>query len=78
VSSLDAFEPLLSRATYEMHCPKPQLTVQQLTPNTLGVSGCGAQGTYVWSCPHSQEFFSQSCSWVLNNSDERLGARPSK
>jgi hypothetical protein len=71
-------DPLLTRAAYEMHCPKEQLTTQQLAPDTAGVNGCGAQGTYVWSCHHSPDFFSSTCTWVLNNSDERSGATRSK
>ena len=71
-------EPLLTRAAYEMHCPKEQLTTRQLAPDTDCVNGCGAQGTYVWSCHHAPEFYSSTCTWVLNNSDQRLEAAPSK
>ena len=63
-------EPLLERAAFDMHCPKDKLTAQQLAPSTLGVTGCEQQGTYVWSCPHNQDFFSPACNWVLNNSNQ--------
>jgi hypothetical protein len=67
-------EPLLERAAFEMHCPKAKLTAQQLAPATLGVTGCGQQGTYVWNCPHNHDFFSPSCNWVLNNSSAQAAA----
>jgi hypothetical protein len=64
-------EPLLERAAFEMHCSKEKLTTHQLAPSTVGVSGCEQQGTYVWNCPHNQDFFSPACNWVLNNSSAR-------
>ena len=64
-------DPLLERGAFEMHCPKEQLTTQQLSSATVGVSGCGTQGTYVWNCPHNQDFFSPAYSWVLKASDDR-------
>jgi len=63
--------PLLERAAFDMHCAKAQLTTQQLAPSTIGINGCGQQGTYVWSCPHNQEFYSSACNWILNNSATR-------
>lgn len=68
-------EQLLERAAFEMHCPKEKLTAQQLASSTLGVTGCGQQGTYVWSCPHNQDFFSPSCNWVLNNAERTSVSR---
>lgn len=67
-------DQLLERVTFDMKCAKEQVTTRQLTPATVGVSGCGQQATYVWSCPHNQDFFSGACNWVLN-SDTRPAAR---
>ena len=68
-------DQLLTRAGFDLRCPKAQLQLTQLEAATLGVNGCGQQATYVWSCPHSQEFFSGACNWV-QNSDARTAAPP--
>lgn len=66
-------EQLLDRVAFEMRCAKDKVTTTSLSPNTVGVAGCGQQATYVWSCPHGPEFFSSACNWVLN-SDSRPSA----
>jgi hypothetical protein len=38
----------LGLAAYEMKCPESKLEVVDLTPNTVGVSGCEKQNIYVW------------------------------
>jgi hypothetical protein len=65
-------EPLLARVAFDAQCTKEQIQLNQIAPATMGVSACGQKLTYVWSCPHNQDFFSPACNWILNN-----GSRPS-
>jgi hypothetical protein len=65
-------EPLLKRVVFDAQCSQEQIQLTQIAPATMGVSACGQKLTYVWSCPHNQDFFSPACNWILNN-----GTRPS-
>lgn len=65
-------DPLLQRVSFEAKCPKSQVQTTQVAPNTIGVDACGSRMTYLWSCPHNQDFFSPACTWVLN-SESRPG-----
>lgn len=67
------YAQLLERVAFDLQCSKDKITATQLAPATVGVSACGQQTTYVWSCPHNQAFFSSSCVWVLNT-DSRPAA----
>src|SRR5438045_3294909 len=51
-------DQLLDRVSFDAKCPKAQITTVQVSPNTVGARACGQQATYVWSCPHNQDFFS--------------------
>lgn len=50
---------LISRATFELKCPRSQLRWTDLGEDTVGVEGCGARRTYLWVC-------SGTCRWIAN------------
>lgn len=52
---------VISRATFDLDCPKEKLDVQYLDNNyethgarTFGVSGCGKKATYIWDATTGQ------------------------
>ncbi|MCA9548902.1 MAG: hypothetical protein KC933_02635 [Myxococcales bacterium] len=53
---------LITRAAFDLDCPKDRLQLHDLGPSTKGVKGCGRKATYVWSCGTNQ-----SCAWVMNS-----------
>lgn len=63
-------DPLLQRVSFEAKCPQAQIQTTQVAPNTVGVDACGNRLTYLWNCPHNQDFFSPACTWVLNSSSK--------
>lgn len=72
---------LLSRASYDMHCPQAQLRITKLDSRTRGVEGCGQQATYVESCDGDRSSMTTKCTWVLNTDslparDTAGGANP--
>lgn len=38
----------LTRASFELECPKDQLQVVELATMTIGVTGCGKRAVYKW------------------------------
>jgi hypothetical protein len=40
---------LLTRASFDLSCPRRELAVQDLGGRTAGVSGCGQRASYVWN-----------------------------
>jgi len=49
-------DTLRSRASFDMRCPAPQLTITDIDLQTAGVEGCGQRGTYIFNG-----------TWVLNS-----------
>jgi hypothetical protein len=49
-----------------MQCSEDQLQLTRLDDRTMGVRGCGQQGTYVESCDNQMD-----CTWVLNTDSRR-------
>jgi len=57
-------DQLLSRATFDLECPAPQVQVQDLGNRQRGVLGCGRRLTYVEVC--EQRVDGNHCAWVIN------------
>jgi predicted small lipoprotein YifL len=54
----------LERASFELSCPREQLTSQHLGALSVGVSGCGHKGVYVLT----------PAGWLMNSVDDGRGA----
>jgi hypothetical protein len=51
----------LDRASFELSCPREELTVTKISSNTMGVSGCGQKGVYL---------LTNDGKWILNSSSK--------
>jgi len=64
---------LAPRASFDLGCPQDKLEYTEIDDETQGVSGCGNQGTYVWTC-NTKGFLRsggnlypiRKCQWVRN------------
>lgn len=57
----------ITRAAFELDCPKEQLHVSDLGGMTMGVSGCGKKAVYKWVSGHG---------WVNNTASSGPSAKP--
>lgn len=64
---------LAPRASFDLKCPREDLTYTEIDDETQGVSGCGKQATYMWTCntngfvrSGSGVFPVRKCQWVRN------------
>jgi len=57
-----AKERLVTRAAFDLNCPKEDLQVVVIDGRTRGVSGCGQRATYVCTTVVA----GTHCTWVLN------------
>lgn len=64
----EARNQLLSRASFDLACPRSQLHTVTIDDRTVGVRGCDQRGTYVATCDESQFGFYPQCTWVMNSS----------
>lgn len=55
---------LQNRASFDLGCPKDQLTIVDIDDRTRGVSGCGKKSVYLYVCQTAGA--PSSCTWVLN------------
>ena len=51
---------LRKRASFDFQCPEAELELRDIDYETVGVTGCGQQATYVEDCEGT------ACKWVLN------------
>jgi hypothetical protein len=58
---------LRKRAAFDLHCTRDELSVTRLDERTRGVTGCGRQATYLYTCERPNNAFDPGCSWVMNN-----------
>lgn len=57
-------EQLVSRATFDLECPKPQVRVLDLGKRVRGVEGCNRRLSYVEVCEVRPD--GTHCTWVIN------------
>lgn len=48
------------QGSFDMGCPKEQLTLTRFSDREWGVTGCDKQARYVLACPSAQ------CTWIAN------------
>jgi hypothetical protein len=59
-------DQLLSRASFDLDCPRSQIRTFTIDDRTAGVRGCGQRATYVEQCDHDRFGSPMDCTWVLN------------
>jgi hypothetical protein len=59
-------ESVLDKATFDLNCPKEQLSKQMLDSDTVGVRGCDRQAKYVKVCHATMTFPGKECKWLRN------------
>ncbi|MEM1033543.1 MAG: hypothetical protein AAGN82_24625, partial [Myxococcota bacterium] len=64
-------EQLLSRATFDLECPAPEVRVRDLGDRQRGVEGCGRRLAYVEVCEQRPD--GSHCAWVINASPWAYG-----
>jgi hypothetical protein len=64
-------DQLKTRAAFDLNCPAAQVNVVELDSSTRGVTGCGQRATYIESCDAPSNNMARSCTWVLNNANQR-------
>ena len=58
-------DAVMSRAPFDLDCPKESIQVQELGDRTFGAEGCGRKATYVTNRCWSGDF--NGCKAVLNS-----------
>ena len=61
-------DTLVKRASFDLKCPKEQLTVSDLGERTKGVTGCDKQATYVFRPSHQNKG-----DWIMNTASGEPG-----
>ena len=68
----DYNQQLKTRSAFDLKCPEASLKLTDLGTDTMGVSGCGRQATYVW---RKTDNFGGG-DWVMNNALSENGVSP--
>jgi hypothetical protein len=61
-----AIHPVVSKAQFDLSCPRDQLTYLEIDEKTFGVRGCGKQTKYVEICRVTRAFPGEECQWIQN------------
>ncbi|HVY31637.1 MAG TPA: hypothetical protein VHB79_34115 [Polyangiaceae bacterium] len=61
-------DAVLSRAPFDLDCPKDQINVQELGERMFGARGCGRKATYVTNRCWSGDF--EGCKAVLDGTSQ--------
>jgi hypothetical protein len=64
-------DQLLSRASFDLDCPRNQIRTVTIDDRTVGVRGCDQRGTYIEQCDHDRFGGPVDCTWVLNTDAHR-------
>jgi len=62
-------ERLLTRAEYDLQCPKEALSVINIDQETRGIQGCGQKATYVMVCDAAVDNVMRRCTWLANTAN---------
>lgn len=69
-------DQLMSRATFDFDCPRPELQIHELGDMARGVTGCGRRLTYVEVCENRVD--GMHCTWVINGPQWQYGPSANK
>ena len=69
-------DQLMSRATFDFDCPRPELQIHELGDMARGVTGCGRRLTYVEVCENRVD--GMHCTWVINGPQWQYGPAANK
>jgi hypothetical protein len=64
-------DQLLSRASFDLDCPRNNLRTVTIDDRTVGVRGCDQRVTYLEQCDRDRYGNPENCTWVLNTDARR-------